>query len=56
MKEKNLLANEKTTEQRLGICNRCEHYVHMIKLCKKCGCIMPLKTKIQSANCPLKKW
>jgi len=26
------------------------------KQCKKCGCFMAIKTKLQAATCPLGKW
>lgn len=42
--------------ERLSVCENCEHYRKITKQCKLCGCFMPLKTSIESASCPDKKW
>lgn len=54
-KSVNFLANKELQEQRYEICKGCEAFT-MLKTCRKCGCIMPLKVKIASAACPLEKW
>ena len=57
---------------RLEICKGCEHYRSATKSCgtlgigtwitdgkkkmKLCGCIMPIKTTLRIASCPLNKW
>jgi len=38
------------------VCLSCEHLIQLTKTCKKCGCFMELKTKLQDAVCPLGKW
>lgn len=43
-------------KQRLDICMQCEHLIKGIKQCKKCGCLMELKTKLPHAECPIGKW
>lgn len=43
-------------EKRLNICKECIHYINATTQCKKCGCIMPLKTKLPNAECPIGKW
>lgn len=41
---------------RLSICQQCPEFIKLTSQCKKCGCIMKLKTKLELANCPLGKW
>ena len=41
-------------EQRIEICKKCEFYAEWF--CKKCGCILPVKTRMQNEKCPLGKW
>ena len=43
-------------EKRMAICNDCEFLFVISKTCKKCSCIMPLKTKLPNAECPIGKW
>jgi hypothetical protein len=51
-----------TTEkynERLEICKECEHRVEIINIterCIICGCIIPIKAKIEVFKCPLNKW
>ena len=40
---------------RYDICRECDS-LSIIRLCKECGCFMPLKVRIKSVTCPLKKW
>jgi hypothetical protein len=42
--------------ERMAICNGCEFLIKLTKQCKKCGCVMPLKTKLENAVCPIGKW
>jgi len=52
--------NEKDEElepfalRRIKICRECDQYKHFV--CMQCGCFMPLKTKLRSAECPIAKW
>ena len=43
-------------EKRMEICRSCEFFVSITQQCKKCGCIMPAKTKLAEAFCPVHKW
>jgi hypothetical protein len=43
-------------EKRLSICSSCPSFISATKQCMNCGCIMPLKTKLKDATCPLGKW
>jgi hypothetical protein len=49
-------ADENKAEERYSICKACPELVKLTKQCKKCGCIMSKKTKLELAVCPLGKW
>lgn len=52
----------------MSICKACEHYKSSTRSCgtlgigttigdvELCGCVMPIKTKLKIAYCPLGKW
>ena len=48
--------SEELAQQRMDTCSTCEHLIQMTKQCKKCGCFMPMKTKLKDATCPVGKW
>jgi len=48
--------DEQTSERRLAICKACPELIKTTNQCKKCGCLMNLKTKLNNAQCPLGKW
>lgn len=47
---------EELSEQRFSICLSCEHLRAIPKTCKKCGCFMKAKVKLEKATCPIGKW
>jgi hypothetical protein len=47
---------EDIAKERFEICKACPELVKVTKTCKKCGCFMAVKTKIQGATCPIGKW
>jgi hypothetical protein len=49
-------ATEEVSASRYEICNGCEHLLQVTKQCKKCGCFMAAKTKLEKATCPIGKW
>ena len=49
-------ADDTTVSVRMSHCNSCPEYIQTTKQCKKCLCIMPLKTKLLDAKCPLGHW
>lgn len=49
-------SSEDIVEYRLGICRVCPEFRPKTETCRKCGCFMKLKTKIEKARCPLNKW
>lgn len=48
--------DDSIAEQRLEICKTCPEIISLTTQCKKCGCFMAVKTKLESATCPLSKW
>ena len=50
------LKDDKIAEARLSICKECPFYLKPTSQCSKCGCVMPLKTKLEAAACPEGKW
>ena len=48
--------DQKTIDQRMDICKPCPELIQLTKQCKKCGCFMELKTKLEYAKCPIGKW
>lgn len=49
-------ASEELSKERYSICQACPELVKLTKQCKKCGCFMYAKTKLEKATCPLGKW
>lgn len=49
-------ASDAIAEQRYSICKACPEFISLSTQCKKCGCVMKLKTKLISARCPIEKW
>lgn len=48
--------SEELSEKRYSICLECPELINLTKQCKQCGCFMNVKTKLESAKCPLGKW
>ena len=44
------------SDKRMQTCLGCEHLIKLTHQCKKCGCLMNLKTKLSEAKCPINKW
>jgi hypothetical protein len=49
-------ASDSLQERRYSICKSCPEFIDLTTQCKKCGCIMKLKTKLSAAQCPINKW
>ena len=49
-------ATEEVAEKRLSICKSCPELIQITSTCKKCGCFMAAKVKLDEAACPLEKW
>lgn len=49
-------ASEDVAISRFDICKACPELTPITDQCKKCGCFMKIKTKLEKASCPLGKW
>jgi hypothetical protein len=49
-------ASEEEANRRYSICQLCPELIQLTKNCKKCGCFMTAKTKLEKAICPIGKW
>lgn len=49
-------SNPEQIDYRLEICKTCVFYRPKTNQCKKCGCFMKLKTRLEHAKCPIGKW
>ena len=47
---------DEVQKARYDLCLACPELIKLTKQCKKCGCVMPLKTKLPAAKCPIGKW
>jgi hypothetical protein len=55
-----LLRKENWTEaevyaKRLEICEECSHFTKT-RQCDLCYCFMDMKTRLENAYCPIRKW
>ena len=48
------LATKIVIETRQGLCESCDFAKYGI--CKKCGCVIKMKTQFVNAKCPIGKW
>ena len=46
--------SRRIADKRMDICMLCPEYKNGV--CSDCGCILRLKTKMLSENCPQNKW
>ena len=44
------------TDARMDVCRACPELIQATTTCKKCGCFMVAKTKLELASCPIGKW
>lgn len=49
-------ALEEVATNRFDICKSCPELIKATNQCKKCGCFMTVKTKLDKAKCPIGKW
>lgn len=42
--------------ERFEICKSCEWFRQSSQTCRKCGCFMKVKTRLENAFCPVGKW
>jgi hypothetical protein len=48
--------SDEVAESRMSICLSCPFLFKISKQCRKCGCMMNLKTKLPNASCPEGHW
>lgn len=41
---------------RISKCKSCPEVIKLTTQCKKCGCFMLVKAKMENATCPMGKW
>jgi hypothetical protein len=49
-------SSDELATSRMSICQGCPELIKLTSQCKKCGCIMSIKTKLEAAKCPIGKW
>jgi hypothetical protein len=47
---------EEERNVRYDTCLSCEHFISLTTQCKKCGCVMKVKTYLPGSECPIGKW
>lgn len=53
---KEYLCDSEQKTNRVVICKDCEHYQTAGGMCKKCLCIVNLKSWLKKEKCPIGKW
>lgn len=51
-----VLSEDELKNERMKVCEACDHFKRGLKQCDLCGCFMELKTKFIKAECPIGKW
>ncbi|MEO1263978.1 MAG: DUF6171 family protein [Bacteroidota bacterium] len=54
--DKNKYLNAEERQQRNAICKNCEHSILGQKTCSVCGCVIWLKSRLKTEDCPKGKW
>lgn len=49
-------SQEDEYNRRMSICEECPFFLKAAAQCKKCGCFMKLKSRLDKAHCPIGKW
>lgn len=49
-------SQDELVNYRLEICKQCPFFMQATQQCRKCGCFMKLKTRLENARCPINKW
>lgn len=53
-----ILAKKEKVEARLNECKSCENKTNfnLVPFCKKCGCMISAKVRLENQKCPIGKW
>lgn len=49
-------ASEEKAQARYSICQQCDLFDSVLKICNSCGCVMPAKVKLANSECPEGFW
>jgi hypothetical protein len=52
----NPLLKKEEAQKRFNICINCDRFIKSTTMCKECLCVMKVKCKLKTAECPLGKW
>jgi len=50
------ILTQQEQQERLDVCDSCEHKINVANLCGKCGCFLPAKVTLAAASCPEMYW
>jgi len=50
-----MFVDHETAQERMNVCWACPN-LNSVRVCRKCWCLMPVKTKIAAMSCPLGHW
>lgn len=53
---KDIYLNTEEAYERVKVCESCDKYLKMAKICGECKCFIPAKSRLRYANCPINKW
>lgn len=52
---KGILTEQAEVERRMAVCAHCPQ-LRAHQRCGKCGCFLPLKSRLKALQCPEKRW
>ena len=55
-KSNKYITDKQTAQSRYNVCKSCERFNTVTYTCKECGCLMKLKVKFITSQCPIGKW
>lgn len=55
-KAQNRITPQYVIDARMEICRACPEFLKPIQTCNVCKCVMPVKTTLNNAGCPIHKW
>lgn len=50
------LASSELAKERMAICDGCEVQNKALHICTACGCVIPVKARLQESSCPMELW
>ncbi len=51
-----VLVSDEEQARRMAICRACPDFAADQERCRRCGCGMPLKSRLSREHCPIDKW